>query len=1228
MRILSLRFKNINSLKGDWKIDFTQAPFSNNGLFAIIGPTGAGKTTLFDAICLALYHCTPRLGAITASTNELMTRGTAECLSEVEFEVKGKGYRAFWSQRRSRGKADGNLQSAEVQLVELSDGKILSTKLSEKAQLVPSITGLDFARFTKSMMLSQGEFAAFLNANKKERAELLEELTGTEIYGLISERVHEHFTEKKQSLAQLKAKADGMELLNTKQRELLETQQCELAKQETDTQQELINCQAHAKWWSDLNSASQAVKQAEDQLAEAQITKIAAAEDLTLLANSEPAERLRTPFNLHQQATANFANATAALVKVNASIQSQTDLYAQHEQMLFLAQQKSEQANQSQQVLETLLNDTIVPLDDECKNLTEKLQTTDLQLTEVISEQETNVGLLKKKQQMLTLKSTQLTELLTYKEAHKNNASLSDHLSLWESQLSRLKRFSEKHHDHQLNYKQLKRKRSEMTEAHQANIQSETNAKDEVKNQETALKNAEMALSKALHGDDINALEHHYHQLISQQSKQTNLRYLSEQFTKHQRDKHKYVASKRHVSDSLEKLHSEQQRLQVAIDEKQAHLGDIERLIEQEKRISDLSAERTKLQADTPCPLCGSTSHPLIKSYQQLDVSETEERRQTYQQALKTLQQQLTQHVQQVTKAQTQIDNSNQQLAALDAELGKITSQWTVLNETLLISLDVNHLTALEDYLNQAQQTRESLATRLDELKQLETQKRNSTERFNKAQADHDKFAHQTSLSQQTLDNLAQQLEQLTQAGKQASEEKEAISKSLEAQLSALGFTLPALVEQDEWIAQKRQLADQWQANIEQLKTCQESIGPLTTEVKNLEEKQQTTQQSLDKITQEKSALAKVLGEKQAKRIRLFADKSVSAERIAAKQAMREAELAKSQAQKVCQASKEQLDSLKGQLRTMNSQEADFRKVKETQQKQWENALAASPFDNQQDFEYALLSEQELQKLQSLKAQIQSAMERSQALKEQANAQLASLQEKSQQQAYANTSQEAVTHKLEMLTQQLKLINQQQGEIKHSLNDDEQRRNKQAKLFTDIKQSQSAYDDIAYLHSLIGSRDGNKFREFAQGLTLEHLVHLANQQMDRLHGRYLLKRKADETLELQVIDTWQADNTRDTKTLSGGESFLVSLALALALSDLVSHKTSIDSLFLDEGFGTLDNETLDIALDTLDNLNASGKMIGVISHVEAMKERIPVQIRVHKINGLGLSELDVNFRHQ
>ena len=145
MKILSLRLKNLNSLKGEWKIDFTQEPFKDNGLFAITGPTGAGKTTLLDAICLALYHRTPRMSAVSASGNELMTRHTADCLAEVEFSVKGQRYRAFWSQRRARERVEGALQAPKVELAEIDsatgEGSILSSMISEKLRLTESLTG-------------------------------------------------------------------------------------------------------------------------------------------------------------------------------------------------------------------------------------------------------------------------------------------------------------------------------------------------------------------------------------------------------------------------------------------------------------------------------------------------------------------------------------------------------------------------------------------------------------------------------------------------------------------------------------------------------------------------------------------------------------------------------------------------------------------------------------------------------------------------------------------------------------------------------------------------------------------------------------------------------------------------------------------------------------------------------------------------------------------------------
>src|SRR5690554_5327601 len=212
MKILSIRLKNINALKGEWKIDFTKEPFNGSSLFAITGPTGAGKTTLLDAICLALYSRTPRMSSISKSSNELMTRHTADCLVEVEFAVKDQGYRAFWSQRRARDKADGALQDAKTELAHL-DGRIITDKLSEKPREVERLTGLDFQRFTQSMLLAQGGFAAFLEASANDRAGLLEQLTGTEIYGEISQRVYEKQKEQAQLLENFNQRAEGLSLL-------------------------------------------------------------------------------------------------------------------------------------------------------------------------------------------------------------------------------------------------------------------------------------------------------------------------------------------------------------------------------------------------------------------------------------------------------------------------------------------------------------------------------------------------------------------------------------------------------------------------------------------------------------------------------------------------------------------------------------------------------------------------------------------------------------------------------------------------------------------------------------------------------------------------------------------------------------------------------------------------------------------------------------------------------
>ena len=162
------------------------------------------------------------------------------------------------------------------------------------------------------------------------------------------------------------------------------------------------------------------------------------------------------------------------------------------------------------------------------------------------------------------------------------------------------------------------------------------------------------------------------------------------------------------------------------------------------------------------------------------------------------------------------------------------------------------------------------------------------------------------------------------------------------------------------------------------------------------------------------------------------------------------------------------------------------------------------------------------------------------------------------------------------------------------------------------------------LDRFIGDSEGKKFSTFAQGLTLSRLIALSNKRLSALSDRYLLDKPMEkEDDELMVIDQYMGNERRSVKTLSGGETFMISLSLALALSDLASRNVKLESLFIDEGFGTLDPETLETALCTLEKLQQEGqKNIGIISHVESIKERISTQIRLQKDNR-GFSKIEI-----
>ena len=1068
MRILQVRFKNLNSLVGEWEIDLAHPAFASDGIFAITGPTGAGKTTILDAICLALYGRTPRLNKVTKSGNEIMSRQTGECFAEVTFETQTGRYRCHWSQHRARKKPDGELQAPKHEIAHADSGEIFESKIRGVADQIESATGMEFDRFTRSMLLAQGGFAAFLQAAPDDRAPILEQITGTEIYSQISIRVHERQREEREKLNLLQAKTAGIVLLEPEQEQeigqALETRQ----KEETDLATKFADTGKAIAWLTTLDGLKKEIVSLADEASKLQGDIEAFKPDREKLDRALSAASLDGAYatltaTRKQQADdrAGLKAEEEALPGLESSAKEQAEVLKSAEQQTVRAKEELKAATPTLQKVRSLdqkLADqkkAVSKGDEDCKKDAKKID----------GDKKTRL-----EEQEKRSKAQETQDLVDgYIMEHAQDEWLISDLAGVEEQVGG-----------------LLSKQKEI-------VQKEVD-------QESATTALELA-TKSL--DD--------------RQKQSGIRQQALEDTSKQLQQGK---------DALSQLLGDR-LLREYRTEKETLLREMAFLT----KIAELEDHRAKLEDGKPCPLCGATKHPFAEG--NVPVPDGTE-------------------------------------------------------------LKINALTKL---ISNAE-NQEAVIKKLEETESLARNNLTEAEKLESAATNDQKAAEKA---------LAEVKDDLVKLRAVFAERRQAVSTKLlplgiadipETDLSSLIETLRARLKA-------------WQAQVKKKADIEKQIADIDKEVTRLDAVIETQSTALTEKQERLEILKKELATGSDERHALYGDKNPDDEERHLNKAISDAEGAEKQ-------SREQHNELQQKWTTAKAHVASLKKRIDQREPElgsleteFSAALAPVGFSNEEQFLAAILPSEARVKLTVTAKDLDERQTDLKARQKDRETRLATEVARK----ISDKSLEELEPQYKEREEALKELRDIIAGLKHTLSENTAAKERIKEKQTAIEAQKKECRRWENLHELIGSADGKKYRNFAQGLTFKMMIGHANRQLQKMTDRYLLVHDDVQPLELNVIDNYQAGEIRSTKNLSGGEGFIVSLSLALGLSHMASKKVRVDSLFLDEGFGTLDEEALDTALETLAGLQQDGKLIGVISHVSALKERIRTQIQITPQSG-------------